>query len=267
MSIFGLDFGSHAASIALWYEDTDKVEVIADDLGFRTIPCAVAFRAGEDSVEILTGQAAVTQAHKNAKNTFLDVRSLLIDTSVQNVSVPALDKEISVTELASHFFRNIHNQIKQQVGKPVRDCVISVPEALNVEGPAKARMIEAAKEGGCRIKSTIIDSASVLTGHDFDNEAGNPEILAVVDLGWSKTEVTIYHIASGLYFPKGSAITAEMSGSVMVKALATHCSKDFMRKAKFPCDDNARAMTRLRKECEDAMKTLSTGSEVRLSED
>jgi len=45
--VVGLDFGSHAASIALWYESTDKAEVIADDLGFRTIPCAVAFRTGK----------------------------------------------------------------------------------------------------------------------------------------------------------------------------------------------------------------------------
>ena len=56
-NIIGLDFGSHAASIALWYTEKDKVEVIADDLGFRTIPCAVAFRKGfdDDKVEILTG--------------------------------------------------------------------------------------------------------------------------------------------------------------------------------------------------------------------
>ena len=71
--MIGLDFGSHAASIALWYADKDKVEVIADDLGFRTIPCAVAFRKGmeDDKVEILTGPAAVNQAHKNANNTEL----------------------------------------------------------------------------------------------------------------------------------------------------------------------------------------------------
>jgi len=50
MSVVGLDFGSHAANIALWYENTDKAEVIADDLGFRTIPCAVAFRAGKLAV-------------------------------------------------------------------------------------------------------------------------------------------------------------------------------------------------------------------------
>lgn len=118
MSIVGLDFGSHTGSIALWFEDKDTVDVIADDLGSRTIPCAVAYR-GE---EIITGSAATSQQHKNANNTFIDIRSLLLDPECVNIAVPNIDKEITVQELASHWFRNIHNQIKQQVNQ----CYIRV---------------------------------------------------------------------------------------------------------------------------------------------
>ena len=50
-TVIGLDFGCHTASIALWHAEKDITEVIADDLGLRTIPVAVAFR-GE---EIITG--------------------------------------------------------------------------------------------------------------------------------------------------------------------------------------------------------------------
>ncbi len=267
MSVVGLDFGSHAASIALWYEGTDKVEVIADDLGFRTIPCAVAYRAGEDEVEVLTGQAAITQSHKNPKNTFLDVRSLLENESVQSVHVPALDKEVSVAELASHFFRNVHNQIKQQVGKPVRECVVSVPASMGTEGPLRTRLMEAAQMGGCRIKSTISDSAAVLNAHGFDNENKNPQIAAVVDIGFSRTEVHIYFCTGGLYFLKGQASTKDISGAALVKALSAHCSKDFLRRAKVPCEDNLKSMTRLRNECENCMKALSTNNEATIDLD
>jgi heat shock 70kDa protein 1/2/6/8 len=267
MSVAGLDFGSHAATIALWYEDTNKVDVIADDLGFRAIPTAVAFRAGEDEVEIITGVAAVTQAHKNPKNTFLDIRALLEDENKETVNVPALDKEISVTELASHFFRNIHEQIKQQVGKPVRDFVVTVPTSLCEEGSRKNRMLEAAQAGGCRIKSTIPDSSAVLNAHGFGNKNANPGVVAVVDLGFSHTEVNIFNCSGGLYFPKGTARTDAMSGAILVKALAGHCAKDFQRKAKFPCDDNKRAMTRLTNVCEEAMKSLSTNSEAMIDID
>lgn len=112
MSVIGVDFGSRTGSIALWFEEKDSVEVIADDLGSRTIPCAVAYR-GE---EIITGSAAITQQHKNPTNTWDDVRSLITNKDVTSVNVPVLDKDVTVQELSSHWFRNIHNQIKQQVG-------------------------------------------------------------------------------------------------------------------------------------------------------
>jgi molecular chaperone DnaK len=111
MSIIGLDFGSHTGSIALWHEDKNSVEVIADELGSRTIPCVVAYRGDE----VITGQPALQQQHKNPSNTYDDVRSVLLNAEITSVNVPLLEKEISVQELGSHFFRNIHSQIKQQV--------------------------------------------------------------------------------------------------------------------------------------------------------
>ena len=74
MNVIGLDFGSHHASIALWNEEKDRIEVIADDLGSRTIPTIVAYRGDE----ILTGQAALSQQHKNSNNTYEDIRSTYI---------------------------------------------------------------------------------------------------------------------------------------------------------------------------------------------
>jgi molecular chaperone DnaK (HSP70) len=111
MSVIGLDFGSRTASIGLWFEEKDSIEVIADADGSRTIPCAVAYRGDE----IIIGSAAITQQHKNPTNTWDDVRSLITNKDVESVNVPLLDKEVTVQELSSHWFRNIHNQIKQQV--------------------------------------------------------------------------------------------------------------------------------------------------------
>lgn len=94
MTVIGLDFGSHTSSIALVHEGKEGVEVIADDLGSRHIPSAVAYRG----TEIITGQAAIGQQHKNASNTFDDIRSMLFDTSLTSVHVPALDKDIPGNE-------------------------------------------------------------------------------------------------------------------------------------------------------------------------
>ena len=263
--LVGLDFGSHTASIALWFEDKTSVEVIADDLGSRTIPCAVAFRGDED----LTGLPAILQQHKNPANTFLDVRSLLFNPAVTTVEVPVLEKEISVTELASHFFRNIHNQIKQQVGRPVRDCVISIPQSLgNLEESAlKQRLVDAATAGGIRIKCTVNDGTSALMANNFDDASLLPFKVLVVDLGWSRSDVSLYNVSGGMFFLLSTQTTTEMSGSVVVKLLSEHCAKDFQRKTKLSCLDNNRSMIRLRRDCEDAIKSLSSGTEATIDID
>lgn len=259
MSIIGLDFGSHTASIAIWYEEKNDIEVIADDLGSRTIPCTVAFRGDE----ILTGQSAISQQHKNSSNTFDDVRAILLQN--KTVNVPLLEKELSAQELTSHFFRNIHNQIKQQVGKVVRDCIVSTPTQL--DDATRQRFVESAQAGGIRIKSFISDSAATLLAYDLDNTAKNPSKTLVVDIGWSRTDVSLFDVSAGLFVPVASANTTAACGKLFVDLMADHCAKDFQRKAKFPCSDNSKSMMRLKRECENAMKSLSTGAEATIDID
>jgi heat shock protein 1/8 len=261
MSIIGIDFGSHTASVAIWYEEKNTVEVLADDLGNRTIPSVVAFRGDE----IITGEAAVSQMHKNAANTFDDVRSRLLNPEVTNVTVPLLDKDISVQELNSHFFRNIHNQIKQQVGKAVRECVVTVPKALDED--TRKKLVEAAQAGGMRIKALLEDPVCALMAHKLDDATLRPSRTLVVDIGWSRASLSLYSVSSGLFVPVGSATVTEAGASNFVNLVATHCVKDFTRKNKIPCEDNKRAMMRLRRECEIAMRTLSTGAEATIDID
>lgn len=264
MSIIGLDFGSHTASIALWFEEKNNIEVIADDLGSRTIPCAVAFRGEE---EVITGQAAVAQQHKNPANTFEDVRSLLLNPEVSTVFVPNLNKDITVQELGSHFFRNIHNQIKQQVGKVVRDCVIAVPLSVTMDEGIKQRLQESAQAGGIRIKSFIHDAVASLMAYNQDDSSLSPSKTLVLDVGWSKTEISLWNISGGLLFPVKGKINTDISGAVFIKLLSEFCAKDFQRKSKTSCLDSSKSMTRLRKECEILMKTLSTGTEATIDLD
>jgi heat shock protein 1/8 len=261
MSLVGIDFGSHTASIALWSEEKNTVEVLADDLGSRTIPSAVAFRGDE----IITGQSAISQMHKNPNNTFDDVRTLLLNPAVVTVPVPQLEKDLTVQELSSHFFRNIHNQIKQQVGSAVRDCVVTVPYTLDAD--TRKRLTDAAQAGGMRVKACIDDSVAALMAHQLDDASFPPGKTLVLDIGWSQTNVTLYNVSGGMFLPVGSSTLAEVSGKVFVKLVAAHCAKDFARKAKFPCDDNKRSMLRLSRECENAMKTLSTGAEAMIDID
>jgi hypothetical protein len=49
--------------------------------------------------------------------------------------------------------------------------------------------------------------------------------------------------------------------------MADHCAKDFQRKSKLACTDSSKTMMRLRRECEVAMKSMSTGAEATIDID
>jgi len=259
-SIIGLDFGRHLASVALWSSKRDNIDVIADDTGSRVIPTVVAFRGDE----ILVGQSALAQQHKNRSNTFENILTLL-ERDEATVYVPAIDKDIQITDVLSHFFRNIHNQVKEQVGCVVRDCVLSIPSSLDDKTVTK--LIAAAQAGGVRIKSTILDSTSILLAYKMDETLLSCSYVLVIDVGWSKSSVSLFNIQGGLFCLKGEAWTSDVCGSIFVELLSDYCVKDFFRRTKIICSDNERAMSRLRGECESAIKTLTTTGEASITVD
>jgi heat shock 70kDa protein 1/2/6/8 len=259
--LIGLDFGSHHSSLGLWSSDSGVVQVFADDMGSRNIPCMVGFRKDE----VLVGHSAHVQRHKNSANTFDNIRKLLEGERTQEVYIPALEKSITVIELASHYFRHLHNQVRDQIGKQVKDCVITIP--LDSSEGLKANIIESARSGGLRIRSFINDCIAAPLAHRLDDPAHDRAVVIVVDFGWSKCEISCLEIVSGVLSPLSSVVSASVSGASLVDALTKHCAKDFQRRAKFPCTDNSRSMMRLTGECESAVKILSTSAEAAIDLD
>ena len=120
---------------------------------------------------------------------------------------------------------------------------------------------------GVRLKCMISDSSATLLAYGLDDPSLPASKVAIVDIGWSTTEVSICDVSGGLFFPLSSITSTDISGKVLVNLLADHCAKDFQRKTKQPCVESNKSMMRLRRECEDAMKILSTGAEATIDID
>lgn len=261
MSVIGIDFGTHSASIALWYgPDRDVVEVFTDADGNRIIPTAVAFFPEE----VLVGYTAFAQRHKNIPNTFDDIRSLLTNDSNSEVFVPALEKEILVEEIGSHFFKNIHHQVKQNLGKAVSDCIIAIPESVSESN--KLRIVNAANKAGLTVKTFIDDSSAALLSYNFD-AIDDDAIILVVDIGWSSLKASLWNSHRGLLHCIRSITTEAISGSVFVRTLSDCLSKEFTKKTGANCAESPKAMSRLSKECENIVRSLSTLTEVTIDID
>jgi heat shock 70kDa protein 1/2/6/8 len=259
--LIGLDFGSHHSSLGLWIPETGLVQVFADDMGSRHIPCIVGFRRDE----VLVGHSALVQRHKNHANTFDNIRKLLENESTHEIYVPVLEKSLTVIELASHYFRHIYNQVKDQIGKQVKDCVMTIP--LDSSELLKSNLIEAARGGGLKIRSFVHDSVAAPLAHRLDDVGQDRAVVIVVDFGWSKCEISCLEVVSGVLAPLSNNVSKNVCGATFVDALTKHCAKDFQRRAKFSCLDNTRSMMRLTTECESAIKILSTSAEAAIDLD
>lgn len=245
--------------------------MFADDLGSRAVPCVVAYR-GE---EVIIGEAALSQQYKNSANTFANIRHLLEADDKDTVNVPLLNKDVATVELVSHFFRHIHDQVAQQVGSVVRDTIMAIPSSHMTNEAFKNKLLESAQAGGLRIKSFIPDTTASVIAHNLDTTSVSRALgsncttatVLVIDLGYTQSEVATFQVSGGLITPIKAAASHECCGSAIIDALTKHCTKDFKRKTKVPCDGNQRSMLRLRKETEAGVRILSTTQETTIDLD
>lgn len=237
-------------------------------MGSRTIPCVVAFRGDE----IIVGHSALAQQAKNMSNTFDNIRSLLEnDDGAGEVFIPALEKSIPIQDLASHFFRHIHNQVKNQVGKVVRDCVLAVPS--HFDDNCKKRIVECAKAGGIRVKSFIPESISALIAANLDDININYAVPIVIDIGWSKTCVSIYQIKNGVFYQVINKISKTFNTQILLDTLSQFYVKDFIKKNKLNMSlsseicGNVKCMKKLQRELENSIRILSNLTETSIEID
>ena len=136
-----------------------------------------------------------------------------------------------------------------------------------LDDATKQRLVESAQSGGIRLKCMIDDASAAMLAYGLDDPSLPSSKVAVIDIGWSSTQVSICEVSGGLFFPRSSLKSSDISGKVLVKLLAEHCVKEFQRKSKLLCSESNKAMLRLRRECEDAVKVLSTGAEATIDID
>ena len=111
------------------------------------------------------------------------------------------------------------------------------------------------------------DSVGALMAHKFDERMDDKNIVMVVDMGWSKCEISLYEVQRGVIFSMGSTLSTDVCGKSIVDAVVSHCVKDFQRKCKLSCAESKRAMTRLQIECEGVVRILSTAAETTIGID
>ena len=284
MSAIGIDLGTTYSCVGVF--TNGKVEIIANSQGNRTTPSFVSF----SDTERLTGDAAKNQVAMNPENTVFDAKRLMgrrfEDPSVQSdikhfsykvnndngkpqvqVEFKNETKKFTPEEISAMILQEMKYTAEQYLGKPVKDCVITVPAYFN--DAQRTATKDAGAIAGLNVLRIINEPTAACIAYGLDklaNTVGEKRIL-IFDLGGGTFDVSVLAIDDGVFEVKSTAGDTHLGGEDFDSRMVNHFVDEFKRKHKRDISDNKRAVRRLRTACEKAKRTLSSSAQASIEID
>ncbi|CCH58877.1 hypothetical protein TBLA_0B00320 [Henningerozyma blattae CBS 6284] len=278
----GIDLGTTYSCVAT-YESS--VEIIANEQGNRVTPSFVAFTPEER----LIGDAAKNQAALNPKNTVFDAKRLIgrsfDEDSVQKdmktwpfkvidvdgapvIEVEYLgeNKTFSPQEISSMVLTKMKEIAEAKIGKKVEKAVITVPAYFN--DAQRQATKDAGAISGLNVLRIINEptAAAIAYGLGAGKSEKERHVL-IFDLGGGTFDVSLLHIAGGVYTVKSTSGNTHLGGQDFDTNLLEHFKTEFKKKTKLDISGDARALRRLRTAAERAKRTLSSVTQTTVEVD
>ncbi|KAH7158045.1 Hsp70 protein-domain-containing protein [Dactylonectria estremocensis] len=278
----GITFGNSNSSIA--YTVDDKAEVIANEDGDRQIPTVLSYVDGD---EYYGGQAKSFLV-RNPDNTIASFRDFLgqdfkaIDPTHSHASAHPKDIDgsvsftvkdkgseeeastITATEAATRYLRRLVGSASDYLGKKVTSAVVTVP--TNFSDKQREALTKAANAADIEILQIVSDPVASVLAYDARPEAIiKDKIIAVVDLGGTRSDVAVVASRGGMYTILAAAHDYEFAGVHLDNALMEYFAKEFQKKHSVDPRENARSLAKLRLESEAAKRALSIGANAQFS--
>jgi heat shock protein 1/8 len=224
--IIGIDLGTTYSCFGIYIND--KIEIIANEQGNRTLPSYVSFTDEERYV----GETAKSLSGQNPKNTIYDAKRLIgrkfSDEYVQNdiehysytvisdendkpkIKVNYLNEEKTfyAEEISAMILQKIKNIASQYVGHEIKKAVITVPAYFN--DAQRAATKDAGTIAGLEVLRIINEPTAAALAYGL-NETKTKNIL-VYDLGGGTFDVTILTIDNGIFEVKSTAGDTHLGG-------------------------------------------------------
>ncbi|BAP72695.1 heat shock protein SSB [Kluyveromyces marxianus] len=278
----GIDLGTTYSCVAT-YENS--VEIIANEQGNRVTPSFVAFTPEER----LIGDAAKNQAALNPKNTVFDAKRLIgrrfDEESVQSdmktwpfkvidsngaplIEVEYLGetKTFSPQEISSMVLTKMKEIAEAKIGKKVEKAVVTVPAYFN--DAQRQATKDAGAIAGLNVLRIINEptAAAIAYGLGAGKSEKERHVL-IFDLGGGTFDVSLLHIAGGVYTVKSTSGNTHLGGQDFDTNLLEHFKTEFKKKTGADISGDARALRRLRTAAERAKRTLSSVAQTTVEVD
>ncbi|CAL4956343.1 unnamed protein product [Urochloa decumbens] len=279
-TVIGIDLGTTYSCVGVYRNG--RVEIIANDQGNRITPSWVAFT---DGGERLIGEAAKNQAAANPARTIYDAKRLMGrqfgDAVVQrdlkllpyavvdrngkpHVRVQVRDgdvREFSPEEVSAMVLTKMKETAEAYLGEKVTHAVVTVPAYFN-DAQRRATK-DAGVIAGLTVLRTVNEPAAAAIAYGIDKKGAEKKVL-VFDLGGGTFDVSVLAIDNGVFEVLATNGDTHLGGEDFDQRVMDYFIKLVKRRHGRDIAGDARALGKLRRECERAKRALSNQHQVRV---
>ena len=278
----GIDLGTTKICVSVYRNG--KLEIIPSDLGEQSTPSYITFT----NTKTFIGSSAKNQMKKNPNNSLFDLKRLIghdfkkeeldkmkkyfpfelfVDYQTKKIQIEIeynnnIKKKYFIEELLAYELQKIRLSASIYLGNEVKNVVIGVPNSFNLE--QREIIKDAAKISGFDFIEDVDEStlASFLIALNDPTKNKGETNNIIIDLGGGFFSISAITIEEGLFEVKASKGLSNLGGEDFDNRLIEYCATEFQKKNYIEVLKNPKALIRLKKECENAKKNLSSSQKT-----
>ncbi|KAI9709800.1 MAG: ATPase with role in protein import into the ER [Chrysothrix sp. TS-e1954] len=276
--IIGIDLGTTYSCVGIM--QNGKVEIITNDQGNRITPSYVAW----NDEERLVGDAAKNQYASNPKRTIFDIKRLIgrkfSDKDVQSdmkhfpfkvvnkdgqprisVDVGGDQKTFTPEEVSAMVLGKMKEVAEGYLGEKVPNAVVTVPAYFN--DAQRAATKDAGTIAGLNVVRVVNEPTAAALAYGLDKGEAEKNII-VYDLGGGTFDVSLLSVEDGVFEVRATAGDTHLGGEDFDQRVMNHFTKIWNKKEDTDVTKDPKAMGKLKREVENAKRTLSSSSSTRI---
>ncbi len=263
--IVGIDLGTTNSLVAIIHPESKKPVALKEHNSSSLVPSVVHFgdvvTVGEEAKNYLVTDPAHTvfSAKRLMGKTFNDVKNnsaslayKIIDDENRLVKVQVGQQFYSPVDLSSLILRELKKQAEHILKTPVSKAVITVPAYFNDTQRQATR--DAGKLAGLDVLRIINEPTAASLAYGFGLHKDDNKTIAVYDLGGGTFDISILHIANGIFEVLSTHGDTYLGGDDLDNAITDHW---IVKNKLGGSADESKHRQQLRLKAEEAKKALS----------
>lgn len=263
--IVGIDLGTTNSLVAIIHPESKKPVALKEHNSSSLVPSVVHFgdvvTVGEEAKKYLVTDPAHTvfSAKRLMGKTFNDVKNnsaslayKIIDDENRLVKVQVGQQFYSPVDLSSLILKELKKQAEHILKTPVSKAVITVPAYFNDTQRQATR--DAGKLAGLDVLRIINEPTAASLAYGFGLHKDDNKTIAVYDLGGGTFDISILHIANGIFEVLSTHGDTYLGGDDLDNAITDHW---IVKNKLGGSADESKHRQQLRLKAEEAKKALS----------